>query len=184
MAELAFPDPPLADDLIRLRPWREADFEPAHAATRDPLISRYTRVPVDQTMDELRAYIVNSELRRQAGELLFFAIADVKSDAFLGIVALQRFDWVQRRGEIGYWLASGSRGRGVASRAVRMLAAWGLRHLGLARLALCTDVDNIPSQGVAQRCGFAREGILRSFEERKGHRYDVVLYSLLPADLT
>jgi hypothetical protein len=46
MAELAFPDPPLFDEVVRLRPWSPADVDAAHAATRDPLIPRYTRVPL------------------------------------------------------------------------------------------------------------------------------------------
>jgi RimJ/RimL family protein N-acetyltransferase len=36
---------------------------------------------------------------------------------------------------------------------------------------------------VAERRGFTREGVLRSFEERKGRRYDVVVFSLLLGDL-
>ena len=51
----------------------------------------------------------------------------------------------------------------------------------VVRLRPCVDAD--ASQRVAERCGFTREGVLRSFEERKGRRYDVVAFSLLPSDL-
>jgi RimJ/RimL family protein N-acetyltransferase len=36
---------------------------------------------------------------------------------------------------------------------------------------------------VALRCGFAREGVLRSHMLFKGARRDTVVFSLLPADL-
>lgn len=183
MAALQYPDPPLADAVIRLRPWSEADVEPAHAATSDPLIPRFTRVPEHQTADGLRAFIAARETHRLAGEALSFVIADARSDAFLGTVALLRFDWADNRAEIGYWLAAGARGRGVATRAVDLLARWALQRLALARLALTTDVDNVASQAVARRAGFTREGVLRSFEDRGGRRPDVVMFSLLPEDL-
>ena len=183
MAALSYPDPPLADDAVRLRPWCDADVEPAHAATQDPLIPRYTRVPRGQTEVGLRAFIAEREVRRRAGEVLSFVIADATSDAFLGTVALLRFDWEENRAEVGYWLASWARGRGVATRAVTMLARWALLDLGMARLSLMTDVDNVASQAVAERAGFTREGVQRSYLKRDGRRFDIVMYSLLPGDL-
>ena len=41
----------------------------------------------------------------------------------------------------------------------------------------------MPSQRVAEKAGFRREGVLRSFRELKGMRRDYVIYSLLPGDL-
>ncbi len=183
MTRLAFPDPPLDDELILLRPWSMADVVPAWAATQDPLIWRHTHVPERQSEDDVRRFVAEREPRRLAGHELGFVIADAKDGAFLGCVSLLRLDWAERRGEVGYYLAEWARGRGVMTRAVRLLASWTLLNLGLARLALIADLDNLPSQAVAERCGFTREGVLRSFEERKGHRIDVVMFSLLPDDL-
>jgi RimJ/RimL family protein N-acetyltransferase len=183
MTELRFPDPPLADDSIRLRPWSEADVDAAFRATQDALIPRFTRVPENQTEDGLRRFVTGQEPAREAGEALPLAIADAETDELLGSISLLRFEWPERRGEVGYWLAPWARGRGVATRAVRLLSRWALIELGLARLALHADIDNEASQRVAERCGFTREGVLRSFEERKGRRYDLVVFSLLPGDL-
>jgi RimJ/RimL family protein N-acetyltransferase len=58
-----------------------------------------------------------------------------------------------------------------------------VRDLGLQRLELMTDVDNVVSQGVAQRAGFTREGLLRSYETHGCGRIDVVMFSLVPSDL-
>jgi RimJ/RimL family protein N-acetyltransferase len=183
MTALSYPDPPLADDAVCLRPWCDADVDPAHAATQDPLIPRYTRVPRGQTKEGLRAFIADRELQRRAGEVLSFVIAEAGTDAFLGTVALLRFSWEENRTEVGYWLAPGARGRGVATRAVALLARWALLDLGMARLSLTTDVGNVASQAVAERAGFTREGVLRSFQERDGRRADMVMFSLLPEDV-
>lgn len=183
MPALLLPDPPLADEAITLRPWAERDVDPACEATRDPVIARFTRVPEHQTGDELRQWLLERELARKAGETLSLAIAGTASDAFLGTISLLRFDWRDRRCEIGYWLAPWGRGRGAATRAVILLSRWALEEIGVGRVALCTDTDNAASQAVAERSGFAREGILRSYEDREGDRYDIVVFSLVPDDL-
>ena len=56
-------------------------------------------------------------------------------------------------------------------------------ELGLARLELTCGPDNEASQHVAERCGFCREGLLRSHVPFKGTRRDSVIYSLLPGEL-
>ena len=183
VSEVPFPEPALADDLIRLRPWLDADIAPAFAATRDdPLIGRFTRIAQDRTEQELRDAVGGHEAARREGTELALAIADRRDDGFLGAISLH-VEQSQRRAEIGYWVAPWARGQGTAGRAVGLLARWGLLELGLLRVALHVDHDNGASQRVAERAGFAREGTLRSYEERKGIRRDVVVYSLLPDDV-
>jgi RimJ/RimL family protein N-acetyltransferase len=77
------------------------------------------------------------------------------------------------------------RGRGIASRAVRLAARWALEDCGVARLQLRADVRNEPSQRVAEKAGFTREGVLRSsrYSARQGRRVDFAMYSLLPGEL-
>jgi RimJ/RimL family protein N-acetyltransferase len=184
MPGFPLPEPPLSDDAVRLRPWSSADLDAALAATQDPLIQRFTRVPADQTMAQLREYVDGRDDARKTGEELALVIADTRTDDLLGTVSLLRFAWDERRGEIGYWVAPEARGRGVATRAVTLLSRWALRELPLERLALHTDRENLASQLVAERCGFTREGVLRSWEARAGRpRHDLVIFSLLRADL-
>jgi [ribosomal protein S5]-alanine N-acetyltransferase len=48
------------------------------------------------------------------------------------------------QGSIGYWVAKESRGRGIATGALRLVSRWGLEEVGLPRLELVTDPENIP----------------------------------------
>ena len=50
-------------------------------------------------------------------------------------------------------------------------------------LELTCGPDNLASQRVAERCGFTREGVLRSQLPFKGGRRDSVVFSLLPGEL-
>jgi len=86
-------------------------------------------------------------------------------------------------GEVGYWVKREARGRGVATRALELVARWALVEKGLGRFQLRADVANGPSQRVAEKAGFVREGVLRSALAFKGERRDVVMYSLVPDDL-
>jgi RimJ/RimL family protein N-acetyltransferase len=48
---------------------------------------------------------------------------------------------------------------------------------------LCVEPWNTASWTVAEKAGFHREGLLRSWQEISGTRRDMYMYSLLPADL-
>ena len=54
-------------------------------------------------------------------------------------------------GEIGYWVAREARGRGVATRAVRLVRDWAASELGLTTLELVIHEDNAPSHAVRAR---------------------------------
>jgi RimJ/RimL family protein N-acetyltransferase len=56
--------------------------------------------------------------------------------------------------EVGYWLAAGARGRGVATRAVRLLTEWAGRELGVPTLWLQVMEGNERSVAVAERSGY------------------------------
>ena len=90
-----------------------------------------------------------------------------------------RLAWDDARGEVGYWLAREARGHGHATRGVRLICRWGFGLLGLERIDLLAATDNRASQRVAERAGFAREAVLRSFMLGRDSRQDMVAYGLL-----
>ncbi len=64
------------------------------------------------------------------------------------------------------------------------MARWAFDCLDLARLEITCGPENHGSQGVALRCGFTREGVLRSHISFKGSRRDTVVFGLIPGELT
>jgi RimJ/RimL family protein N-acetyltransferase len=86
-------------------------------------------------------------------------------------------------GEFGYWAAPEARGRGYTTRALRLLARWTLDELKLPRLQLGTLWGNTASERVAEKAGFSREGVLRSYLDQRGERRDMLMWSLLPGEL-
>jgi len=164
----------LEDDAIVLRPFALDDVPAIVAACQDPEIPRWTSVPSPYTETDARAWLESDEEES-------FAVVDRTSDQLLGSIGVRYFD--SGIGEVGYWVKREARGRGIATRALELISRWALVDKGLERFQLRADVANEPSQRVAEKAGFVREGILRSSLELKGERRDVVMYSLLPDDL-
>jgi RimJ/RimL family protein N-acetyltransferase len=184
MAELWFPVPPLAGDVALLRPWREADVPGIVLAFRDPVMQRFSWRTTTYTETEARDDLAEQEEARLRGEELNFALAEPSAQGVvLGSVSLDEVRLDRGCAAVGYWLAPDARGRGAATQAVRLLARWALAELGLARLELTCGPGNTASQHVAERCGFSREGLLRSHVPFKAGRRDSVIYSLLPGEL-
>jgi RimJ/RimL family protein N-acetyltransferase len=107
-----------------------------------------------------------------------------EGDAMVGAVGLhdiQRYG--KREGEIGFWVRQSARGRGVASTAMRTMAAFAFNELQLARTSLRIRLENASSRRAADRAGARFEGILRHGIVQGDARFDAALYSLLPVDL-
>jgi RimJ/RimL family protein N-acetyltransferase len=101
---------------------------------------------------------------------------------FLGLVMAPRIDHETATAELGYVVAPAARGRGIGSEALRLLTEWALGELGMRRLELLISVDNPASKKVAERCGYFREGVLRSAYFKQGRREDTEIWSRLATD--
>lgn len=180
---IVLPGEHLVDGETALRAWRDADLEPLVLACQDPEISRWTRVPYPYGSADARAYLLQRHDSLHAGIAAPFAIVSAADrDQLLGSISLMRFSWQHGRAEVGYWLAKDARGHGHVTRAVRLITDWGFRSLGLQRIDLMAATENPASQRVAERCGFTREAVLRSYLQGKDGRQDMVAYGLLATD--
>jgi ribosomal-protein-serine acetyltransferase len=97
---------------------------------------------------------------------------------YVGGIGL-RWDPFDVQGEIGYWIAASHEGRGLVTRAVRVLVEVGFRDLGLHRIQIRCGVGNTRSRAIPERLGFVREGVERGAERGAHGFYDVVVYSML-----
>src|SRR3954470_7515920 len=110
MAELRIPS--LADEVVRLRRWRETDIPAQLEAFGDPLFERFSDW-APHTEAGARAYLAEREQARRAGKQIELALVEPDDDTVvLGGVSLNNVDLEQARAAIGYWLASHARGAG------------------------------------------------------------------------
>ena len=173
----------LTDGTIVLRAPQDDDAEAVCAACQDTEILRWLPLlPQPYTIESAREFIDWARDRNEAGDRQLM-IVDASGGELLGSIGIG-INARMKNGLIGYWVAAPARRRGVASRALRILAEWALGEGGLGRLELFTDPDNVASQRVAEKVGFRREGVVRAhLEHRDGRRRDSIMFSLLPGEL-
>ena len=150
--------PTLRDGDLVLRPGRPDDAEAITAACQDPEIPRWTFVPSPYTRADAEAFLASSAEEAAAGTAAGFLAVDAADDRLLGSFSVMEIDGSS--GEIGYWVAAEARGRGIATRAVRLLADWCRDELDLTRIELLPHKDNIASRRVAEKAGFTDTGEL------------------------
>lgn len=87
--------------------------------------------------------------------------------------------------EIGYWIDDRHQGKGFVTEAAAALAKHALTDLALSRVEIHCDPGNGPSNRIAEKLGFTREGVLR-----KRHQYahdrplrDLVYWTLFREDM-
>lgn len=158
--------------MIRLEPLAERHLALLEAVVADEETLRFTRIPVPVPEGFARTWLSRYEDGSRAG----FAIVEDGEPVGLGLVP--RLDRDALTAELGYIVLPGARGRGVATEALAQLTDWAHAD-GMLRLELVIDVENAPSKRVAERCGYEREGVLRSVHVKQGLRADVELWSRL-----
>ena len=168
----------LRDGDLVLRPWAEGDAPTLVRECNEREIRRWLPgIPSPYTDEHAPAFIRGDAL---PGER---SLAITTGGDVVGAIGLTP-NAHGYRGRIGYWVAAPSRGRGVCTRALRMVSRWGFEKLGLQRLELITDPDNLASQRVAEKVGYRREGVLRAhLKHPDGRIRDSVMFSLLPGEL-
>jgi RimJ/RimL family protein N-acetyltransferase len=172
--------PVLRDGSLVLRPVEERDVDAYVAAfVDDPELGRWAGFQEDPNEEWVRTQLAKAAERRAAGDFAELAIADAGSDAFIGALALHHFGWRSGRLELGVWVVPGARRRGVARGALTLLLDWLVDEAGFRRVELHTTPDNERMCGLAERLGFAREGVLREREIERGVPVSVVAYGLL-----
>ena len=169
----------LTDGVVVLRELREDDRAVVLSTMRDPLVARWLNMPGEPGDDDFDSLLRVAHAGRASGDRWDWAVTAAGDDAALGSVVASRRH--RDNVELAYLAGEAGRGRGLMTRAVR-LACDALFAAGCGRLEVRTHPENVPSQRLAQRCGFQLEGRERQSIWLHGRREDALVWSLLPGD--
>ncbi|MFF1370547.1 GNAT family N-acetyltransferase [Streptomyces virginiae] len=171
----SFPDRmELTGEGLVLRDWTAADLASMPELFDHPDIAYWT--PIVSPFDDAAARnrLERARQLRQEGTALLLAIT-VDGGAPLGEVMLRR---APEGTELGYALGPAHRGRGLAARAVRVMAAYAFEELGVDRVILELEAENASSVGVATRAGFRLLDVPLITGEEKGRPYALQTWGL------
>ncbi len=173
------PPATLTDGVVVLRELREGDRAAVLSTMADALVSRWLNMPARPAGADFDALLRTMRNGRASGERFDFAVTEAGVDVAVGAVIASRR--ARDNFEVAYLAGEAGRGRGLMTRAVRVLCDW-LFSAGVGRIELRTHPDNEPSQQLARRAGFQREGLERRSIWLHGERQDAFVWSLLPDD--
>jgi pimeloyl-ACP methyl ester carboxylesterase/RimJ/RimL family protein N-acetyltransferase/uridine kinase len=168
----------LEDDSISLMPWSKSDLGALQEASLDKSITRITAVPTVYSRDAGLRFLMARQESADRGEALSMAIHDRASGATLGGVNLNSFDWELRSARAGYWVVISGRGRGAATRALKLISTWGLGSLGLRELELHVEPGNAASINVATAAGYNAAGTVKDRPFGKDQELSMLRYVL------
>jgi [ribosomal protein S5]-alanine N-acetyltransferase len=108
---------------------------------------------------------------------LFFTI--LENNGIVGVITIKPnlHDWgAKHMCELGYFIDSKCRKRGITTKAVKLASTIALKK-GFRRIEIRTSVKNKASAKVAEKAGFKLEGILKKAHNYFGKIQDNFLYA-------
>jgi RimJ/RimL family protein N-acetyltransferase len=164
-------------ELRPLEPWQAEEFL-AHMDRGREYIGRHIGLPdVVADLDSARRYLQEyaDKTAADTGRL-----CGIWLDGLLvGGVLFRIFDAATGNCEAGCWLEPAAAGRGLATRAARVMIDWAVRERGMHRVEWLVSSANTASINVAKRLGMKRDGVLRESYPRRGSRQDTEVWSVL-----
>ena len=159
----------LRDEELTLLPWREVESLPGVradivATSNDPEMVRWTTVPHPYTGEHANDFLtaVPDGVERWAYVL---------DGRYAGSIELRP------GGVLGYSTAPWARGKGLTTRALRLVAAHAIAQ-GLRRLELHIAEGNAASRRAAEKAGFTYDGLLPDPVRLRGHEDQMARYVL------
>lgn len=171
--------PVLHSGSVVLRAFEDRDVVLVQSVADDDLIPLITTVPPSGTRAEALAYIARQHERLRTGAGYSFTITDADTGQAVGQIGLWLHNIHDGRASTGYWIAPPYRRRGYLRAALQALTAWALSLEEVHRLELYVEPWNEGSWRAAERCGFVREGLARSWQKVGAQRRDMYVYSAL-----
>ncbi|MFE2477092.1 GNAT family N-acetyltransferase [Streptomyces sp. NPDC059389] len=171
----SFPDRiELTGEGLVLRDWTESDLSAMPELFDHPDIAYWTPIVSPFDDEAARTRLDRARKMRADGTALLLAIT-VDGGAPLGEVMLKR---APEGTELGYAVGPAHRGRGLAARAVAVMAAYAFEELGVDRVILELEAENASSVGVATRAGFRLLDVPLIKGEEKGRPYVLQTWGL------
>jgi ribosomal-protein-serine acetyltransferase len=171
------------DNEITLRAWRESDIAQAFDVVirnREHLQEYMHWMTPDYSLETATGFITNSIAK--AAERKNLGLGIFRGEGIIGSIGFVEFHWAERKTEIGYWIAKGEEGKGIITRACKLLIDYAFDELNMNRIEIHCSAENWRSAAVPERLGFLKEGVLRQAHLRNGRLHDFAIYGLLAED--
>lgn len=104
------------------------------------------------------------------------------NEEFAGLIGFKDTDWVNRKTEIGYWLAQNMQHKGIITNCVKRLIEYAFDKLKMNRIQIKVAEKNARSEAIPLSLNFTYEGTERSGELHGEKSLNLKIYSMLVSD--
>ena len=176
------PDYQIITPALTLRLIDSEDCDKLQACiTRSPSLHKWIDwCHPDFTRDDAERFILATRLNWVKSEAYGFGVFCRKSDALIGMVAINELYHTFNMASIGYWIADQHQGKGFATAAVNALIEFCFAQLKVTRIEVVCDPDNLPSQKLIEKCGGVFEARAKNRFIFQGKPKEGLVYSLIP----
>ena len=171
------------DDDVRIRVFSDTDSHAVYGAVvrnYDHLKTFMAWIKPDYSLADAAEFVERSIAERKDKKSLSFGI--FRGEALIGSIGFAYFDQDAKVTEIGYWIDAAEEGKGIVSRASKLLIDFAFAELGMNRLQIRCATVNSRSSAIPERFGFKKEGVQRQHIIRDGKLYDFAIYGLLASE--
>ncbi len=147
---------------------------------RDHLKRFFGWVDLTKTVDDSKIYIEKSIQGFADNKQHVFEIQ--YNDKFVGLVDFHAISEKNKSAQIGYWIDKDYEGKGIITNACKLLIKCGFEELGLNRIEIHCNVENVRSSAVPKRLGFTKEGVLRQSSALYDYFQDMEMWSMLKSE--
>jgi ribosomal-protein-alanine N-acetyltransferase len=162
-------------ELVSLRPIESSDLQDWYDYLSMPVVFEHTSWNV-HSPDELAHHVWTPE-SSMPSTALRFAIALRSTNQLVGTAGFHTVMSQNRSAELAYDLSPTVWGKGIATSISTLLVDWAHSHVGLVRVQAAVLDSNDRSARVLLKCGFEREGLLRSYRMVRGRPANFWMYS-------
>jgi len=179
---------PIRTPRLLLRPRRPGDGQFTLAAIRESWDELHKWMSWAENLNSFTAEQIDSRYRQATGsflerdviELLGFEVGSGEPVVWCG---LHDIDWRARECDTGFWVRRSAQGKNIATESANAMIRYAFGALGMRRVGLTHSDGNAASRRIAEKLGFAPQGVQRGANPLPGGlRADRVCYARFGAE--
>jgi len=168
----------LSNHTVTLRPLEPTDLDTLYLWENDTALWAVSDTVAPYSREALWQYLQQYTGDIYAQRQLRLMITLTSDGTPVGTVDFINFDPLNNRAELGLFIASEHRGRGLGREALELLTAYARDHIGMRQLYVFIALDNEVCLKLFEDFGYQRAGVLKSWVKRGTTYRDVALLQM------